>query len=301
MQQDSKESEPLTRSADQNQYGAMSAVPETVIESPDEDEQQHEQPGRGGGEGGGKDQPKKSPKHLYPDADADEDSSSPVPKRSRRMSRSSVPHPPRRHGHGQSLHHANTTHRPGLPSSISGTQLHTSYKWLSNTGSEPGVDVTQDPGKYAALTDSVTVTVVDYANDGSGTRVDIPGHKFGRWLDSSDGQRAVIPDPDAMKNQQFMSLAQGSRRAEKDLKRAIKEGRTPLRSVRWINVDGMNWEMIKLLALKYDLHPLAIEDALRADNSPRSKADFYAEHLYTQVGPVIKCLHLIEPHKSYFP
>jgi hypothetical protein len=47
---------------------------------------------------------------------------------------------------------------------------------------------------------------------------------------------------------------------------------------------GINFETIKVLALKYNLHPLAIEDALRAQNNPRSKIDFYAEHLYTQVS-----------------
>jgi len=31
------------------------------------------------------------------------------------------------------------------------------------------------------------------------------------------------------------------------------------------------------------LHPLAVEDALRATNSPRSKLDFYKNHLYLQI------------------
>lgn len=35
--------------------------------------------------------------------------------------------------------------------------------------------------------------------------------------------------------------------------------------------------------LKVSLHPLAVEDALRATNSPRSKLDFYNSHLYLQI------------------
>jgi hypothetical protein len=31
------------------------------------------------------------------------------------------------------------------------------------------------------------------------------------------------------------------------------------------------------------LHPLAVEDALRSGRSPRSKCDFYANHLYLQI------------------
>lgn len=41
--------------------------------------------------------------------------------------------------------------------------------------------------------------------------------------------------------------------------------------------------MIKTLSLRFNLHPLAIEDALRASNSPRSKMDFYKTHLYMQI------------------
>ena len=134
------------------------------------------------------------------------------------------------------------------------------YHWLSNTGSEPGVDVTQDVGDYANLKDPVRVTIVDYSSDGQGTRVDVPGKKLKMWLNSPDGERPVIPKP-------------GTHGDEKD----------KLRSVRWINVDGINFEILKFLTLRYGLHPLAVEDTLRASNNPRSKLDFYANHLYLQM------------------
>jgi hypothetical protein len=134
------------------------------------------------------------------------------------------------------------------------------YHWLSNTGSEPGVDVTQDVGDYVNLTDPVRVTIVDYSSDGQGTRVDVPGKKLKMWLNSPDGQRPVQPQP-------------GMQGDDKDR----------LRSVRWINVDGINFEILKFLTLRYGLHPLAVEDTLRATNNPRSKLDFYANHLYCQI------------------
>lgn len=62
-------------------------------------------------------------------------------------------------------------------------------------------------------------------------------------------------------------------------------------------MDGLNWEVVKTLTLEFGyayllsqastaylrLHPLAVEDALRATNSPRSKLDFYKNHLYLQI------------------
>jgi len=44
--------------------------------------------------------------------------------------------------------------------------------------------------------------------------------------------------------------------------------------VRWINVNGLNWQCIKLLATKYNLHRLAIEDLLSVQ---RTKVDSYKD------------------------
>jgi Mg2+ and Co2+ transporter CorA len=46
--------------------------------------------------------------------------------------------------------------------------------------------------------------------------------------------------------------------------------------VRWINVDGLNWQCIKLLAAKYNLHRLAIEDLLSVQ---RTKIDLYQDRI----------------------
>ena len=43
--------------------------------------------------------------------------------------------------------------------------------------------------------------------------------------------------------------------------------------MRWINVDGLNWDVLQLLATQYNLHPLACEDVLHVPQ--RTKADFY--------------------------
>jgi Mg2+ and Co2+ transporter CorA len=47
--------------------------------------------------------------------------------------------------------------------------------------------------------------------------------------------------------------------------------------VRWINVDGLNWQCIKLLATKYNLHRLAVEDLLSVQ---RTKMDLYPNRIF---------------------
>ena len=47
-------------------------------------------------------------------------------------------------------------------------------------------------------------------------------------------------------------------------------------SVRWINVQGLSWDVIKQLAKAFNMHPLAVEDIL---HESRAKLDFYDNHL----------------------
>ncbi|KAJ6489813.1 hypothetical protein C8R45DRAFT_991870 [Mycena sanguinolenta] len=59
--------------------------------------------------------------------------------------------------------------------------------------------------------------------------------------------------------------------------------REPWVKVRWINIGGMSWDVMKALSLKSDLHPLALEDVFQAHPRARSKADYYAQHLFLRV------------------
>ncbi|RYO16572.1 hypothetical protein AA0111_g11333 [Alternaria arborescens] len=47
---------------------------------------------------------------------------------------------------------------------------------------------------------------------------------------------------------------------------------------RWINVNGLSWDVVRLLGKKQKLHSLAIEDLLHTRN--RTKADWYPEHVF---------------------
>ncbi|ODN86323.1 hypothetical protein L198_07342 [Cryptococcus wingfieldii CBS 7118] len=156
------------------------------------------------------------------------------------------------------------------------------YRWLSTvvadgTGDEPGVDVKskRDEKTYGHLKAKTKIEVVDYSSDpneeGMNLASQFPGEKLQEWLDSTHG------------------------------KRRIGEDGKPT-GVRWIHIDGINWQVIKTLVLHFGqvppplslfacyltplhcrLHPLAVEDAIEAESSPRSKLDFYRNHLYLQL------------------
>jgi Mg2+ and Co2+ transporter CorA len=55
--------------------------------------------------------------------------------------------------------------------------------------------------------------------------------------------------------------------------------------VRYIQVNGLSWDIIKTLALHYDLHPLSLEDMLHhgSSSSRRSKVDYFRQHLFVSL------------------
>ena len=61
-----------------------------------------------------------------------------------------------------------------------------------------------------------------------------------------------------------------------DFQRFFEHDRPKWAKVRWINVDGLNWQCIKLLATKYNLHRLAVEDLLSVQ---RTKMDLYPNRM----------------------
>ncbi|KAI9760887.1 MAG: DNA-directed DNA polymerase gamma mip1 [Chaenotheca gracillima] len=60
-------------------------------------------------------------------------------------------------------------------------------------------------------------------------------------------------------------------------------------SCRWINVNGLSWDVIKLLGNDKNLHRLAIEDLIHTKN--RTKTDWYSDHTYI-VLTLQKLIHL---------
>ncbi|KAF9444027.1 magnesium transporter [Macrolepiota fuliginosa MF-IS2] len=116
-------------------------------------------------------------------------------------------------------------------------------------GAEPGVDPRRASAdmQYGHIHKECAIEITDY----SSVRVNM--------------QR--------MKNGEFIELM-----------RDDEASRRPAWSrARWINIGGVSWDVIKALSLRYDLHPLALEDVFHGHSQNRSKADYYVRHLFLRI------------------
>ncbi|KAJ5279520.1 hypothetical protein N7478_004892 [Penicillium angulare] len=62
------------------------------------------------------------------------------------------------------------------------------------------------------------------------------------------------------------------------LEQFVAREREPWVQCRWINVNGLSWDVIKILGNHKGLHRLAIEDLVHTTN--RTKADWYSDHAF---------------------
>ena len=67
----------------------------------------------------------------------------------------------------------------------------------------------------------------------------------------------------------------------------LKKPRDDWVSCRWINVNGLSWDVIKQLGNHKSLHRLAIEDLLNTSSQP--KADWYSDHAYSTFNFPFTC------------
>jgi magnesium transporter len=68
-------------------------------------------------------------------------------------------------------------------------------------------------------------------------------------------------------------------------------------TVRWINVDGLSdLRTVRALAIKYDLHPLAVEDVLHLQQRPKVDAFDAASEHQARLFVIVRMLQLVEDH-----
>ncbi|KII94236.1 hypothetical protein PLICRDRAFT_101518 [Plicaturopsis crispa FD-325 SS-3] len=131
-------------------------------------------------------------------------------------------------------------------------QLHRTSTHLTSLtggiGAEPGIDPRRESAyvNYGHIRQKCLIEVFDYSS---------VRHSYGR-----------------MTNSELVNLMQNGEACKKD----------PWVKVRWINVGGVSWDVISAIALRYDLHPLALEDVLSV-RSTRSKCDYYPKHLFLRM------------------
>ncbi|WVN87629.1 uncharacterized protein L203_102812 [Cryptococcus depauperatus CBS 7841] len=137
----------------------------------------------------------------------------------------------------------------------------------SGTGDEPGVDVQsqRDEQTYGHLRGESRIEVVDYAPSVGGMNwtVALDGDRLQDWLESPHGRRPLGDDGKPLGVRSCRRRQLGRR-----------EGVDGAIRVRECLASTADWRR---------LHPLAVEDALEAAEAPRSKLDFYKDHLYLQL------------------
>ncbi|KAG0140874.1 hypothetical protein CROQUDRAFT_664583 [Cronartium quercuum f. sp. fusiforme G11] len=123
------------------------------------------------------------------------------------------------------------------------------YQWASACETEPGVNPHQPQPHLSYLANvPVTVDLVDYAEDRA--------------------EFANFKPADRIELTRFQTH--------------LARPRPSWSRVRWINVNGLSWDVIKLLAIQYQLHPLAVEDCVHT--SARSKSEYYKHHLFVHAA-----------------
>lgn len=115
-------------------------------------------------------------------------------------------------------------------------------KW--RPGQEPGIDVSEHHGGQLGsdihkLWQQCEITVVDFSQDDMRMQ-ELDNVSLGSFLDT--------PTEDWV-------------------------------ACRWINVNGLSWDVIRLLGTQKRFHRLAIEDMINRKN--RTKVDWYSDHTYS--------------------
>lgn len=143
----------------------------------------------------------------------------------------------------------------------------TSVLLNNNIGAEPGVDPRRATAdiQYGGIKQDCVIELIDY----NSTSI-----SYGR-----------------MTNRELVNL----------LADENASARQPWAKVRWINIGGLSWDVIKAVSLKYgtrfffvvsihlskssslDIHPLALEDVFHTRSQTRSKADYYNKHLFLRI------------------
>lgn len=125
-------------------------------------------------------------------------------------------------------------------------------------GQEPGLDPNKENGgreQKPELHEECDITVVDYSEDDMEMR-HLDNASLGKWIEREQAKEG---------------------------------GRDKWVKCRWININGLSWDVISAIGKWKKLHRLAIEDLVNTRN--RTKADWYSDHTYI-VLTLQKLVHL---------
>ncbi|KAK7519362.1 uncharacterized protein IWZ02DRAFT_433898 [Phyllosticta citriasiana] len=130
--------------------------------------------------------------------------------------------------------------RPTRTNTVTHYHSPTRPVWETEPGAEPGVDYTaaDTDARHNHLHADVAITVVDFSDEAM-EQHKLENNSLGGFLDRP--------------KQEWVTC-------------------------RWINVNGLSWDVIKILSKHYGLHRLAVEDLMNTRG--RTKADWYSDHAF---------------------
>ncbi|CAK5269268.1 unnamed protein product [Mycena citricolor] len=178
------------------------------------------------------------------------------------------PHPPRPSFHSQRQHKAHEDHPPPLD--------------LRSTHIPPLDRFRQAARKVIALHRGVVDTVqqrgvgIEPGVDPRSPAADVEfEHLRERCVIEIADYSAVRSSFGRMTNAEFVELMNDPVASERE--RWVK--------VRWISIGGVSWDVIKAVAIRYNLNPMALEEIVRSTSTStaRSKVDYFSEHLFLRI------------------
>ncbi|KUI63207.1 Magnesium transport protein CorA [Cytospora mali] len=126
-----------------------------------------------------------------------------------------------------------------------------------------------------------------------------PGAEPGVDPYKTDGGRASLPKLSAPCDITVIDFSQDdlhvSALNNDDLAPFLKEPQPKWAKCRWINVNGLSWDVISTLGQYKKLHKLSIEDIMNTRN--RTKTDWYANHAFI-VFTMLKLSHVTDDDSS---
>ncbi|TFK24266.1 hypothetical protein FA15DRAFT_656030 [Coprinopsis marcescibilis] len=162
--------------------------------------------------------------------------------------------------------HRHLTHSPRFQRSHKVKPGHQYCDHDHCVGAEPGINPRSGTAtaEYSHFKQSCVIDIIDYDSDEA---------TFTRM--GNDQFIHLMSQPPSLKSPSEVAFG--------EVDPTPMAGTRPPLCVRWINIGGIDWEVLKSIAMQYELHSLALEDILHESGHNHSKADYYPEHLFIRV------------------
>lgn len=138
-------------------------------------------------------------------------------------------------------------------------------------GQEPGLDpLRPDGGRprgMSKLQQECDITVVEYSESNMVMR-NLTNKSLARWIEREEGREAMRNQ----REQEANKSGKGNGKSGKSKAHEHDEDDLEWAKCRWINVNGLSWDVIQAIAKYKKLHRLALEDLVNTKN--RTKADW---------------------------